>query len=120
MLDVLRAYTEGRLYRLEEESQVDSGHWAGTSGLVPVGQLLSLQQGMQMFRFIFLARSWASDKFDLARQLSKLGEKAQEEDKPFTFILFPEGTLVSKDTRPISSKYAEKMGVVRRRSPHSS
>jgi len=67
--------------------------------------------GMQMYRFIFLARSWSSDKFQMARQLLKLGKKAQEEDKPFTFILFPEGTLVSKDTRLISSKYAEKMGV---------
>jgi 1-acyl-sn-glycerol-3-phosphate acyltransferase len=67
--------------------------------------------GMQMYRFIFLARSWSSDKFQLARQLSKLGKKAQEEDKPFALILFPEGTLVSKDTRPVSSKYAEKMGV---------
>ncbi|KAG9314536.1 acyltransferase-domain-containing protein [Chiua virens] len=67
--------------------------------------------GMQMYRFIFLARSWASDKLHLGRSLLKLGRKAQEQDKPFTFILFPEGTLVSKDTRPISSKYAEKTGV---------
>ena len=75
---------------------------------------------MQMYRFIFLARSWSSDKFQLARRLSKLGKKAQEEDKPFTLILFPEGTLVSKDTRPVSSKYAEKMGVVRQGSPYFS
>ncbi|KAH0838470.1 acyltransferase-domain-containing protein [Lanmaoa asiatica] len=67
--------------------------------------------GMQMYRFIFLARSWASDKIQLARQLSKLGKKAQEENKPFAFILFPEGTLVSENTRPVSGKYAEKMGV---------
>jgi 1-acyl-sn-glycerol-3-phosphate acyltransferase len=75
---------------------------------------------MQMYRFIFLARSWSSDKFQLARQLSKLGKKAQEEDKPFALILFPEGTLVSKDTRPVSSKYAEKMGVVRQGLPYFS
>ncbi|KIK98802.1 hypothetical protein PAXRUDRAFT_823470 [Paxillus rubicundulus Ve08.2h10] len=67
--------------------------------------------GMQMYGFVFLARSWASDRLQLAKQLSKLGKKAEEEDKSFTFILFPEGTLVSKDTRPISRKYAEKMGV---------
>ncbi|KIJ68231.1 hypothetical protein HYDPIDRAFT_24530 [Hydnomerulius pinastri MD-312] len=67
--------------------------------------------GMQMYRFIFLARSWASDKLELAKQLSKLGTKAEEEDTPFTFMLFPEGTLVSKDTRPLSRKYAEKTGV---------
>ncbi|KAH7883775.1 acyltransferase-domain-containing protein [Phlebopus sp. FC_14] len=67
--------------------------------------------GMQMYRFIFLARSWASDRVQLAKQLAKLGKKAEEEDKPFTFILFPEGTLVSKDTRPVSTKYAEKMEI---------
>ncbi|KAF8140072.1 acyltransferase-domain-containing protein [Boletus edulis] len=67
--------------------------------------------GMQMYRFIFLSRSWASDKLELERRLSKLGKKAQEEDKPFTFIFFPEGTLVSKHTRPLSSKYANKMDI---------
>ncbi|KAL4267625.1 Phospholipid/glycerol acyltransferase domain-containing protein [Pleurotus pulmonarius] len=67
--------------------------------------------GMQFFRFIFLARSWASDRVALARQLSRLGKQAQEEDKPFLFLLYPEGTLVSKDTRPISKKFAEKQGI---------
>lgn len=69
-------------------------------------------KGMQFFRFIFLARSWASDRVALARQLSRLGKQAQEEDKPFMFLLYPEGTLVSKDTRPISKKFAEKQGIV--------
>ncbi|KAG1885690.1 acyltransferase-domain-containing protein [Suillus subluteus] len=66
---------------------------------------------MQIFRFIFLARSWASDKIQLSSKLAKLGRQAEQEDKPFTFILFPEGTLVSKDTRPISRKYADKLGI---------
>ncbi|KAG2146540.1 acyltransferase-domain-containing protein [Suillus bovinus] len=66
---------------------------------------------MQIFRFIFLARSWASDRIQLSSKLAKLGRQAEQEDKPFTFILFPEGTLVSKDTRPISRKYADKLGV---------
>ncbi|KAG1715640.1 hypothetical protein ID866_1522 [Astraeus odoratus] len=70
-----------------------------------------LGPGMQMYRFIFLARSWASDQAQLAKKLSKLGKKAEEEDKPFAFMLFPEGTLVSKDTRPISKKYADKLGI---------
>lgn len=67
---------------------------------------------MQIYRFIFLARSWASDRLQLSSKLAKLGRKAEEEDKPFTFILFPEGTLVSKNTRPLSRKYADKLGVV--------
>jgi lysocardiolipin and lysophospholipid acyltransferase len=68
--------------------------------------------GMQFFNFIFLARSWASDRLQLAHDLSVLGKEAESEDVPFAFILYPEGTLVSKDTRPISRKFADKMGIV--------
>lgn len=70
-------------------------------------------QAMQFFNFIFLARSWASDRIELATHLSKLGQQAETEDKPLTLIIYPEGTLVSKDTRPISKKFADKMGIVR-------
>ena len=68
---------------------------------------------MQFYNFIFLARSWASDRLQLSRGLSWLARRAEKEDSPFTFILYPEGTLVSKDTRPISKKYADKLGIVR-------
>ncbi|KAL4068237.1 acyltransferase-domain-containing protein [Scleroderma yunnanense] len=70
-----------------------------------------LGPGMQMFRFIFLARSWSLDQAQLEKKLSKLGKKAEKEDNPFALILFPEGTLVSRDTRPISRRYAEKLGI---------
>ncbi|KAF5382889.1 hypothetical protein D9757_006353 [Collybiopsis confluens] len=67
--------------------------------------------GMQFFNFIFLARSWASDRLQLAVHLSALGKAAESQDNPLAFILYPEGTLVSKDTRPISRKFADKMGI---------
>jgi hypothetical protein len=67
---------------------------------------------MQIWNFIFLARSWASDRLYLTAQLSSLGKQAQVYDTPFTFILYPEGTLVSPNTRPISKKFAEKIGIV--------
>lgn len=67
---------------------------------------------MQFYNFIFLARSWASDRLYLANRLAWLGRRAQEQDIPLTFILYPEGTLVSPNTRPISKKYADKMGIV--------
>jgi len=69
-------------------------------------------QGMQFYNFIFLARSWASDRWYLANRLAWLGGRAQEQDIPLTFILYPEGTLVSPKTRPISKKFADKMGIV--------
>ena len=68
---------------------------------------------MQFYDFIFLARSWASDRVHLAKSLSQLGKRAEKKDIPLTFILYPEGTLVSRDTRPLSKKYADKMGIVR-------
>ncbi|KAI0824184.1 acyltransferase-domain-containing protein [Trametes gibbosa] len=67
--------------------------------------------GMQFYNFIFLARSWASDRLHLTESLSWLARRAEKEDSPLTFILYPEGTLVSKDTRPISKKYADKLGI---------
>jgi len=67
--------------------------------------------GMQFYNFIFLARSWASDRVYLSNSLAWLGRRAEKKDLPLTFILYPEGTLVSKDTRPISKKYADKMGI---------
>ena len=67
---------------------------------------------MQFFSFIFLARSWAADRAQLASSLSRLGMEAEEEDNPLAFILYPEGTLVSDQTRPISKKYADKLGIV--------
>ena len=67
---------------------------------------------MQFFNFIFLARSWASDRLYLEKQLALLGQRAQDNDTPLTLILYPEGTLVSRDTRPISKKFADKLGIV--------
>ncbi|KAI0082188.1 acyltransferase-domain-containing protein [Panus rudis PR-1116 ss-1] len=67
--------------------------------------------GMQFYDFIFLARSWASDRLHLSKSLAWLGRRAEKEDLPLTFILYPEGTLVSEDTRPVSKKYADKLGI---------
>ncbi|KAF9056368.1 acyltransferase-domain-containing protein [Panaeolus papilionaceus] len=67
--------------------------------------------GMQFFNFIFLARSWASDRRQLATDLAQLGREAEREGKPLCFVLYPEGTLVSRNTRPISKKFADKMGI---------
>ncbi|KAF0439676.1 acyltransferase-domain-containing protein [Gigaspora margarita] len=62
---------------------------------------------MQFFDFIFLKRSWASDQGTLNK---KLNEIANSED-PMWLLIFPEGTLASKETRGWSQKYAAKIGV---------
>ncbi|KAJ1301422.1 hypothetical protein OPQ81_008682 [Rhizoctonia solani] len=67
--------------------------------------------GMQFFRFIFLARSWAHDKQRLTSHLTQLARTAAGGQLPFLLLLFPEGTLVSPQTRPLSAKYAAKTGI---------
>ncbi len=66
---------------------------------------------MIWFRFIFLSRSWATDSKYFDAQLRDIGERARRGPHPLTFLLFPEGTLVSPDTRPLSRKWAEKQGI---------
>lgn len=75
--------------------------------------------GMQFYRFIFLARNWASDQAPLAKHLSvmasadpKTGRSAKTSTaKKLLLLIFPEGTLVSRQTRPISAKFADKTGI---------
>ncbi|CUA77685.1 hypothetical protein RSOLAG22IIIB_06721 [Rhizoctonia solani] len=67
--------------------------------------------GMQFFQFIFLARSWAQDKERLTSHLTRLARTAAGGKLPFLLLLFPEGTLVSPQTRPLSAKYAAKTGI---------
>lgn len=67
---------------------------------------------MQFFRFIFLARSWAKDKGPLGEHIVDVAEQAKAADSKLALMFFPEGTLVSPDTRPLSKKYADKVGIV--------
>jgi hypothetical protein len=72
---------------------------------------ITRNQGMIWFRFIFLARSWAQDSKHYIKQLASLAQQVKRENTPFTFFLYPEGTLVSSETRPLSRKWASKCGI---------
>jgi 1-acyl-sn-glycerol-3-phosphate acyltransferase len=67
---------------------------------------------MQLYDFIFLARSWNSDRLYLSERLARLAKHAETKDIPLAFLLYPEGTLVSHETRPVSKKFADKEGIV--------
>ena len=69
-------------------------------------------QGMQIFGFMFVS-TWAKSAAYLKRKLGKIAKRATRAEQPLNLMIFPEGTLVSKDTRPLSKKYADKMGFVR-------
>lgn len=79
----------------------------------------------------FFARSWAADKLVLNDSLTSMGARATSAREPLSLLIcelvvfgnrrsnsadcvdaVPEGTLVSRDTRPISTKFSEKQQIV--------
>ncbi|GAA5886331.1 hypothetical protein JCM5296_001871 [Sporobolomyces johnsonii] len=65
------------------------------------------------YDFIFLDRKWASDKEPFRRQLEGIARTTRDggEREKLAFLIFPEGTIVTENTRGISTKFAEKTGV---------
>jgi hypothetical protein len=55
-----------------------------------------------------MARKWATDKEPLARQLDEIARENARIGEPMALLLFPEGTIVTANTRGISKKYADK------------
>ena len=73
---------------------------------------------MQIFNFIFLkAKGWEKDLAPTGEQIIGLANRAvgsvDKETRKLSLLVYPEGTLVSKLTRPGSLKFAEKKGIVR-------
>jgi 1-acyl-sn-glycerol-3-phosphate acyltransferase len=74
----------------------------------------SHSHSQQFFRFIFLHRSWAADKDNLARSLQQLAAQAKTAHRsPLWLLIFPEGTITSDNERAKSVRYAEKQQIVR-------
>ncbi|GAA5923357.1 hypothetical protein JCM1841_006495 [Sporobolomyces salmonicolor] len=65
------------------------------------------------YDFIYLDRKWASDKEPFRRQLEGIARTTRDggERERLAFLIFPEGTIVTENTRGISTKFAEKTGV---------
>ncbi|ORX54408.1 acyltransferase-domain-containing protein [Hesseltinella vesiculosa] len=60
--------------------------------------------GMRFFDFIFLQRKLADDQATIVNNL----EQSKKDDTPLWLVLFPEGTVVSKNTRQRSKAFADK------------
>jgi hypothetical protein len=48
----------------------------------------------------------------LRKKFVKTAERAKAPGDKLALMIFPEGTLVSRDTRPLSKKFADKIGIV--------
>ncbi|KAI8586061.1 acyltransferase-domain-containing protein [Geranomyces variabilis] len=63
--------------------------------------------GMQFFEFIFLARKWAVDR----AMMSKILHRALSDKLPLWLVIFPEGTVITDDTKGKTRAYAKKMDI---------
>ncbi|KAI8646247.1 acyltransferase-domain-containing protein [Parasitella parasitica] len=61
--------------------------------------------GMKFFEFIFLKRKLEHDKDNIVKNL----ETAKKRGRPLWLVLFPEGTVISDDTRQKSKEFAAKL-----------
>ncbi|KAG9323843.1 hypothetical protein KVV02_007853 [Mortierella alpina] len=66
-----------------------------------------IHRGMRFFDFIFLKRNdWAHDRRAIEENLGRVKEK-----DPLWLVVFPEGTVVSKETRLRSVAFSKKAGL---------
>lgn len=75
---------------------------------------LVVHQAMQLFRFVFLSRAKPLSK----STMYETARDSVERDDPFQLVIFPEGTLYSRLTRPKSKAFADAQGIVSFDVPH--
>lgn len=63
--------------------------------------------GMEFFEFIFLKRKLSLDKDTLINSLQKISKN----DEKFWLLIFPEGAIISEETKKISEEYALKNNI---------
>lgn len=64
-------------------------------------------KGMEFFEFIFLKRKLSEDKENLLEGLDKISKNNEK----FWLLIFPEGTIISEETKKISDAYALKNNI---------
>ncbi|KAJ3042643.1 hypothetical protein HDV00_006922 [Rhizophlyctis rosea] len=97
-----------RLYMIAAESAFASLLVILTYLFAPAELVVTgAHQGLKKdaFLFIFLARKWAIDKLTFEKHLSR----AQNDALPFWLFLFPEGTVITKETLANSLAYGKKV-----------
>ncbi|CCE81663.1 Piso0_002326 [Millerozyma farinosa CBS 7064] len=79
-----------------------------------------LGYGMKNFNFMFLSRKWESDKAVLSGQLATIDSNARgvgpsnkdnKEHWPYSVLIYPEGTVVSENTKQRSAKFLAGKGL---------
>ncbi|GAA5939224.1 uncharacterized protein JCM15063_004459 [Sporobolomyces koalae] len=68
-------------------------------------------QACQWFGFAFLERNWLKDRRGFGNDLKGMVDVSGTTRDGFDFLLFPEGTIVTENTRGISTRFAQKSGI---------
>ncbi|KAK4052735.1 hypothetical protein OIV83_002022 [Microbotryomycetes sp. JL201] len=78
-----------------------------------IGKVPIVGWGAKLYGFIFLDRSWEKDRIVFAKQLQHIsaGVNRDSANETMTLLIFPEGTIVTNNTRPKSLAFAEKTGI---------
>ncbi|GAA5849032.1 hypothetical protein JCM9279_004700 [Rhodotorula babjevae] len=92
---------------------------SGHSGALYIALKASLRRipiigwACHLFGFAFLERKWAEDRAPFSAQLERIARETNRGgvDEKMAFLLFPEGTIVTENTRGISKRFADKSGV---------
>ncbi|KAF9937527.1 hypothetical protein BGZ67_001204 [Mortierella alpina] len=102
---IVKVY-QGR--NLKEAGEAYSGHGDDVILDMPERMVfIANHQGMRFFDFIFLKRNdWAHDRRAIEENLGRVKEK-----DPLWLVVFPEGTVVSKETRLRSVAFSKKAGL---------
>ncbi|KAF9290242.1 hypothetical protein BGZ68_007590 [Mortierella alpina] len=102
---IVKVY-QGR--RLKDTGEAYSGHGEDIILDMPERMVfIANHQGMRFFDFIFLKRNdWAHDRRAIEENLGRVKEK-----DPLWLVVFPEGTVVSKETRLRSVAFSKKAGL---------
>ncbi|KAM0786828.1 hypothetical protein ACM66B_002257 [Microbotryomycetes sp. NB124-2] len=78
-----------------------------------IGKVPVIGWGAKLYGFIFLDRSWEKDRIVFAKQLQHIsdGVSRSHASEKMTLLIFPEGTIVTGNTRPKSRAFADKTGI---------
>lgn len=69
---------------------------------------------MHCFRFVFLSRNYADDEPVIKSRIAEMNARPKD---LLWFVMYPEGTVVNKETHERTEKYAEKADIPRRQIP---
>lgn len=64
--------------------------------------------GMKFFLWVFLSRNWKNDAGPMKHAIDQIGQADPQCSSPMWLMIYPEGTNLSKQTRAVSQRWADR------------